>query len=67
MPLYEVVILEKPTKKEEEDGKSERLVLGPKAVIAKDPQSAAIECVLDNNEKIEIDRTRMVVLTRPFV
>jgi len=67
MPLYEVVILEKPTKKEEEDGKSERLVLGPKAVIAKDPQSAAIACVLDNNEKIEIDRTRMVVLTRPFV
>jgi hypothetical protein len=47
MPLYEVAILEKPTQKEAEEGKSERLVLGPKAVVANDPQSAAISAVLD--------------------
>jgi len=66
--LYEVAILETPTKKEAEEGKGERLVFGPKAVIANDGQSAAIAAVLDGNngEKIEVDRARMKVLVRPF-
>jgi len=66
--LFEVAILEKPTKKEEEDGKTERLVFGPKAVVATDGQSAAIAAVLDgdDNGKIEVDRSRMTVLVRPF-
>ena len=67
--LYEVAILEKPTKKEVEDeGKAERLVFGPKCVVANDPQSAAIAAVLDGNngEKIDVDRARMTVLVRPF-
>jgi len=42
MPLFEVAILEKPTKNEAEDGKSERLAFGPKAVIARDAQSAGL-------------------------
>lgn len=67
--LYEVAILETPTKKEAEEGKTERLVFGPKAVIANDPQSAGIAAVLDGNngDKIEVDRARMKVLVRPFV
>lgn len=65
MPLFEVAILEKPTKKEAEDGKSERLVFGPKAVVANDAQSAAISAVLDG-DKIDADRARMQVLVRPF-
>lgn len=66
MPLFEVAILEKPTKKEAEDGKSERLVFGPKAVVANDAQSAAISAVLDG-DKIDADRARMKeVLVRPF-
>lgn len=64
MPLFEVAILEQPTKKEAEDGKVERLAFGPKAVVAKDTQSAAIAAVLD--EKVDIDRSRMMVLVRPF-
>jgi hypothetical protein len=67
--LFEVAILEKPTKKEiEDEGKAERLVFGPKAVIANDSQSAAIAAVLDgdNGTKIEVDRRRMRVLVRPF-
>lgn len=66
--LYEVAILETPTKKEAEDGKTERLVFGPKAVIANDPQSAGIAAVLDGNngDKINVDRSRMKVLVRPF-
>lgn len=65
MPLFEVVILERPTKKEEEEtGACEKLVFGPKAVVAKDPQSAAIASVLD--EQIKVDKGRMQVLVRPF-
>ena len=64
--LYEIAILEKPTKKEiEENGAVEKLVFGPKAVVANDPQSAAISAVLDGGE-IKVDRARMVVLVRPF-
>lgn len=66
MPLYEVAILEKPTQKEiDDEGKTERLVFGPKAVVANDPQSAAISAVLDG-EKPTIDKARMTVLVRPF-
>jgi hypothetical protein len=65
MPLFEVAILEKPTKKEAEDGKGERLAFGPKAIIAADAQSAAIAAVL-SEDKIDVDRQRMEVLVRPF-
>ena len=65
MPLYEVAILEKPTQKEMENGKSERLVMSPKAVVANDPQSAAITAVLDG-AKLDVDKSRMEVLVRPF-
>ena len=66
MPLFEVAILEKPTPKQAEEGVQERLVFGPKAVVANDPQSAAISAVLDG-EKPQVDRSRMEVLVRPFV
>lgn len=65
MPLFEVAIIEKPTKKEAEDGKGERLAFGPKPIVANDAQSAAIAAVLDG-EKISVDRQRMEVLVRPF-
>lgn len=65
MPLFEVAILEQPTKKESEEGKGERLVFGPKAVVAHDAQSAAISAVLDGGT-IDADRARMQVLVRPF-
>ena len=64
MPLFEVAILEKPTKKEAEDGAMEKLVFGPKAVIAKDAQTAAILAAMDS--KLTIAQDRMEVLTRPF-
>lgn len=65
MPLFEVAILEQPTKKEvEETGAIEKLVFGPQAVIAKDTQSAGIAAVLDH--EVKVDRARMMVLVRPF-
>lgn len=66
--LYEVAILETPTKNEREDGKAERLVFGPVPVVAKDEQAAAIAAVLDSSASaaIVVDRSRMQVLVRPF-
>lgn len=65
MPLFEVAILETPTKKDYEDGIMEKLILPPTAVLAADEQSAAISAVMDNPD-IEVDRQRMEVLVRPF-
>lgn len=64
MALFEVAILERPTKKEAEEGAQETLVFGPKAIVANDAQSAAIAAVM--GESVKVDRSRMVVLTRPF-
>jgi len=66
MPLFEVAILEKPTAKEIEDGASEKLVLPPTSVVANDEQSAAIVAVMDAKD-LNIDRSKMQVLVRPFI
>lgn len=68
MPLFEVAILEQPTKKDAEEGKGERLVFGPKSVVASDGQSAAIAAVMDatGDELKTVDKQRMQVLVRPF-
>ena len=65
MPLFEVAIVEQPTKKELEDGGVEKLVFGPKAVIAKDSQSAALAAVLGDSS-VKVDLSKMAVLVRPF-
>jgi hypothetical protein len=65
MPLFEVAILKQPTQKEIEDGAVEELVLGPKAVIAKDEQSAAIAAALSEGKPIP-DMQRCTVIVRPF-
>ena len=66
MPLFEVAIIENPTPKEKEDGAVEKLVFGPKAVIAKDSQIAAISAILDVPPTNPIDRSKIEVLVRPF-
>jgi hypothetical protein len=67
MPLFEVAILQNPTKKAAEDGIGQELIFGPKAVIARDAQSAAISAVLDSDGELkEVDRSRLEVLVRPF-
>lgn len=66
MPLFEVAIIEKPTKKDAEEGASEKLVFGPRAVVARDSQSAAIAAVMDGGVPSGLDRQRMEVLVRPF-
>lgn len=66
MPLFEVAILEKPTKKELEDGKSERIIMLPTAVIANDSQSAAVIAVMDAKNLGEVDKSKMEIIVRPF-
>ncbi len=67
MTLFEVAILEEPTTKQiEDEGVQERLVFGPKAIIARDAQSAGIAAVLDSPSEIKVEKSRMRVLVRPF-
>ena len=68
MPLFEVAILETPTKKEIEDGTgNEKLVFGPRFVVARDGQSAAMKAVLENPTDVAtVNKERMAILVRPF-
>jgi hypothetical protein len=69
MPLFEVAIIQKPTRKEAEEGASEKLVFGPVPVVARDQQSAAINAVMDGSKTqmpADTDRSRWEVLVRPF-
>lgn len=66
MPLFEVAILSIPTKKEIEEGETEKLVFGPKAVVARDAQSAGIAAVTSGDRPTGLDMNRAEVLVRPF-
>ena len=69
MPLYEVAILEIPTKKQREDGAGEKLVFGPTTVIAKDDPGAIVAAMQKANGKDrlkDVNQTMMQVITRPF-
>lgn len=67
MPLFEVAIIEKPTKKEAEEGATERLVFGPKPVIARDPQGAVVVALLGGGaDRPTVDMNKAEVLVRPF-
>lgn len=64
MPLFEVAVITKPTKKEIEDGAVEQLVFGPEAIIARDSQTAAIKALKAQSESLDLDRSEVIV--RPF-
>ena len=67
MPLFEVAIMEVPSSKEKEDGATEKLVFGPKFVVATDSQSAAIKSILENASAMsDVNKEKMQVLVRPF-
>lgn len=67
MPLFEVAIIQKQTKKEAEDGiGGEKLLYGPKFTMAKDGQTAAIMAMMSSDAPKDIDMNRSEVLVRPF-
>jgi hypothetical protein len=66
--LYEVAIVEKPTDEQAKNGACEKLIFGPKAVVASDDRNAAIAVVIDNAADFaQVAKDRMEVLVRPFV
>lgn len=65
MPLFQVVILEKPKPSDAKRGSLEKLILGPVSVVASDDQAAAYSVVMDN-PNLKINRGRMQVIARPF-
>ena len=67
MPLFEVAILENPTKNEQDKGTCERLVYGPQAVVAADKQGAIVMAAMKVKDESALDPSRMVILVRPFV
>ena len=66
MPLFEVALVEEPTKKErEEEGKQDRLVyFTPNPIVAKDSHEASIDAYMSCPEEVEKDRLKVFV--RPF-
>lgn len=66
MPLFEVAIIKKPTRKEIEEGTGqEEMILAPTPVVARDPNMAAISVVTKNPPE-GFDPNRCEVLIRPF-
>lgn len=67
MPLFEVAIIQKATKKELEDGAvAEKLIMSPKYVIARDPQTAGLIALTGGDAPAGVDLNKAEVLVRPF-
>jgi hypothetical protein len=66
MPLFEVALVQKPTKKEAEEGAQETLILPPMAIIARDDRAAGFQAVITHKDKLAVDLQRVEVLVRPF-
>jgi hypothetical protein len=65
--LYIVALIQKPTKKQEEDGQQEKLILEPTSIIARDDKSAAVQAVSKSKDVIgTTDLSNVEVLVRPF-
>jgi hypothetical protein len=66
MPLFEVAIIRKPTKKEIDEGtREEELILGPVAVMARNTNAAVIAAIAKGAPG-ELDPNRCEVIVRSF-
>ena len=67
MPLFEVAIIQIQTKKEAEDGVGgEKLLYGPKCLIAKDGPTAGMIAMRSTDVPADLDLNKAQVLVRPF-
>lgn len=67
MPLFEIAMIQTQTKKEAEDGVGgEKLLFGPKFVLAKDGPTAALAAMMGDDAPKGIDLNRTQVIVRPF-
>lgn len=68
MPVFEILVLQHPKKKDAKEGDLEKIVFGPAPIVAADAQQAVIDVMMDNADKMKkIDRNRREVIVRPFV
>ncbi len=71
MPLFSVAVLEQPTKKEREEGVSERLLFGPEWDTGADGQAVALKILLKAQQAgklpADLDLARAQVLVSPLV
>lgn len=68
MPLFEVAVIRKPTKKEIEDGTvDEAMIMAPTPVIARDLQTAIIAALTKDGGIKGFDPNKCEVIGRPFV
>ncbi len=67
MPLFQVAITKKPTKKEEEEGGVEKLLLEPIWVVAKNAEMAVAQAMRKANKTLsDDDADRAEGHGRPF-
>lgn len=68
MPLYEIAVIEHPTKKDrDEEGKGDTLLLPIQPVMAGSEQAAASIAVMKSNlSEEQLASPRVEVLVRPF-
>jgi hypothetical protein len=67
MPLFEIVILKKATKKEIEDGNpAEELLYGPKAMLARDKETAGLMVMRSKDVPDDLDLNKADLIIRPF-
>ncbi len=65
--LYEIAIIQNPTKKEIEEGTAmPKLVYGPEAFIAPNNQTAGMVAMQSPNIPKNLDLNRCDVVVRPF-
>jgi hypothetical protein len=67
MPLFEVAIIQKQTKKEAEDGVGgEKLLMAPRFILARDGQTAAMMAMMAGDAPKDVDLNKSEVVVRPF-
>ncbi len=66
MPLFDIAVISAPSKKEIEDGVTEKLLFGPKSICAATEQAAVFGIVQGEPSLNGIDFSKIKVLIRPF-
>ena len=63
--VFETLIIEEPSKKEQEKGKLETIIAGPTILVAEDAEAAKVSALL-NLKNFDGDKAKIRVLVRPF-
>ena len=64
--ICEVIVIEYPKKVKDEEPGLERIVFGPKVIVAKNEQSAAVIVLRDPEFPAKLALERCEVMVRPF-